>query len=176
MARKRSELGTKADTLIKRGVERGGTAESIARELRAQGLRGVSERTVGRRLRELRGARQAGRVKRKSVAETSTAVEIPPLPASPEAIPEGANLETLQRWLGMADQGGQQALARSDLATMGAMGRLVASLCEAIRKGTPAETPDPNDQPDMIAAAARARELLHHAVDKALGAVDKALE
>lgn len=176
MARKPNQLGDEADALIKTHMARGGSAESIAKALERSGVVGASRATVGRRMRELRGKVRAGRVTTKPastppplppepVVESEALVD-PPLPASAEEIPEGLSLALLYRLRAKAEAAGEEALARKDLATFGAMGRLVTAVSEAIRKATPPTPPDPNEQPDMLALAKQVRERLHELLDK----------
>ena len=182
MARKRTDHGSAVEARIAALAARGGTAETIAKALRTDGVKGVSARTIGRRLRELRGKVRVGRTTTRARAPKveleppelpapagSPPTADPPLPSSPDAIPEGLSLDMLHRLRAKADGAAQHALAQQDLATFAAMGRLVTGLSEAIRKATPPEKPDPEDSPDMIAAATRARETLHKLVDQAVG-------
>lgn len=176
MARKPNELGASANAKIKALMQRGGTAESIARELAAAGVKGASRATVGRRMRELRGNVRVGRVRAtKKTARApvepdlpveSDTLEDPPLPTNAEEIPEGLSLALLYRLRAKAEAAGEHALKRKDLATFGAMGRLVTAVSEAIRKATPPAPPDPNEHPDMLALAERVRKDLHELLDK----------
>lgn len=101
MARQKTELGAATEKRMKALLARGGTAESITKELRAAGLK-VSRATIGRRMRELRGAVRVGRVAKRPKevapesppAPPSAGTDIP-LPASPDAIPEGLSVEML---------------------------------------------------------------------------------
>jgi hypothetical protein len=172
MARPRTQLSASTNATIESMAATGGTAETITKALKARGVRGISRATVGRRLRELRGKVRVGRVGAKQSApppppESETA-DID-LPASPEEIPDGLSLDVLRALFRKADRAASEALSRKDLATFGAMGRLVTALSEAIRKATPPEKVDPNDHPDMLSAAKRAREKLHRLVDQAVG-------
>jgi hypothetical protein len=92
----------------------------------------------------------------------------PPLPDDPEEIPEGTDLQTLDWWLQLAARKGRAAERTENWPAMAQMGRLSAALFEAKRKATPPEVPDPNEHPDMVAAAKRAREQLHKLVESSV--------
>lgn len=177
MARPRTELGHAIEAKIGAMARAGKTAEEIAAQLKADGAKGVSRATIGRRLRELRGKVRVGRVatkKRSSSPRPPPSEPQPPsteleLPESPDQIPDDLSIDTLKKLFQKANNAADHALGKNDLATFGSMGRLVTALGEAIRKATPPEKPDVNDQPDMIAAAERARKKLHELVDRAVG-------
>lgn len=159
MARKRKELGPDTNAKICELLARGGTAGSIARALKASGV-AVSEATVGRRILELRGG--GGR----SSPVAGDAPVAPALPASPEEIPEGADPETLDYWINLAREMGEQAHEAKNLDGFGKMGRLAASLLDAKRKSAPLPKPNPNDNPDLVKATERARARLHKLIDQ----------
>ncbi len=172
MPRKKRAFSAKVEAQITTLMGAGGTAAAISKALLASGVKGASPATVGRRMRELRGDVRA--VAAGSRAELRAAYAAPepadsPMPTSPEAIPEGTALSQIERWLKRAEAMGKKAVAKGDLAGMGQMGRLTSALLEAKRKATPPEKDDPKDNPDMAAAAARARALLHKYIDQALG-------
>lgn len=96
--------------------------------------------------------------------------EAPPLPRDSDEIPEGTDLDTLDRWILVAERLGNIAEAEGNLQAVANFGRLSASLIEAKRKGTPMPVQDPNEAPDMLEAKQRAREKLHALVDQALRA------
>jgi hypothetical protein len=178
MPRVRTALGAKTEKKIAALMARGGTEKSIEKELRAAGITGVSASTIGRRMRELRGAVAPKRVRASSkptavYADPDAAPESSdgdnPLPKTPESIPEGTDVSQIDRWLKRAEFVGKTAAIKGDIAAIGQMGRLTSALLEARRKATPPEKPDPKDDPDMGAAAARARALLHKYIDQALG-------
>ncbi len=89
----------------------------------------------------------------------------PPLPESPDDIPEGTDLDTLDRWLLVAERNGRAAENEGNLQALAQMGRLSASLLEAKRKGAPLPTPDPNEHPDMVRLGAEVAERLLKALD-----------
>lgn len=183
MPRKRSELGANVDKRIAALMTRGWTAEAIAKELQAKGT-DVSTRTIGRRMRELRGDVAAPRASSSPTRREHYAMPDPASPAPPaseskddvdealpgaDEIPEEANLAQIERWLKRAEAMAQKAMALGDIAGMGQMGRLTSALLEAKRRATPPEKADPNDRPDMVAAAQRARDMLHRMIDQAIG-------
>lgn len=178
MGRKRSDLGPSVEKRIASLMARGGTAVSISKALAAAGKK-VSTRTIGRRMRELRGDVAPMRVSASTslrasyaapeASEPESEASDAPLPAAPEEIPEDTDLRQIERWLQRAEAMARKAVNLGDLAGMGQMGRLTSALLEAKRRATPPEKADPNDHPDMVAAAARAREMLHKMIDRAIG-------
>lgn len=80
MARKKTELGATVERRIEALAKRGGTAESIAKELKAAGVKGVSASTVSRRLREVRGRVRMKRVDAKRSSAPSSSTTTPPAP------------------------------------------------------------------------------------------------
>lgn len=159
MARKRTELGPAVETRIVALMRTGKTAEIIAAQLSADGV-SVSRATVGRRMKEL-----SGRVVEERAKVHVPAPPPPDLPASPEEIPEGASLTQLDGWIRQAESAINTAESEGDLALMGTLLRVAASLAETRRKATPPERQDPNDSPDMIAMAKQVGERLHKMVD-----------
>jgi hypothetical protein len=95
MGRKRIELGNNIDAQIRALAARGGTAQGIADALASSGVKGVSARTIGRRLREARGntAAPRGGQKRPTAGATSapaaSATVAPPEATAPAAHAEG---------------------------------------------------------------------------------------
>ena len=181
MARKRNDLGPAADAKIRSLMLRGGTARSIFEALRAAGVKGASERTIARRMKEARAGVNATRAKKfagtppraaaKSTRPPQRGKQPPPpenaepLPATEEEIAR-ADPATLDRWLQTATRMGDAAEALGDLDSLAKMGRLSVSLLEAKRKATPPPKEDPNDHPDMIAMGARVADQLHMLIDK----------
>ncbi len=153
MPRKQTKFSTQVLERMREGQRCGKSAGEIAAELKAAGVKGASKATVFRRLRDLQRA----------------AVTPPELPGSPDEIPEGADVETLDHWIAVAKTMGEQAQRDKNIAAIGAMGRLVATLLEHRRKAAPKHVDDPNDSLDMIAAAKKAREILHRYVARAVG-------
>lgn len=161
MPRKRTEIGARAEKKIAELIARGGTAQSIAKALRAAGVKGVSERTIGRRMKEVRGAAKAPRGSKAEAANAlregyaaaaagvKTGVDDGEDLPKPDEIPADAELVKINEWLARADTLGRAAFAKGDLEGMGKMGRLTSALLEAKRKATPPEKDDPNDSPEM---------------------------
>ncbi|MCL2777730.1 MAG: hypothetical protein FWD73_06970 [Polyangiaceae bacterium] len=169
MARKRTVYGPDVEAKIRSGLERGQPAEAIAKELTAAGVKGASRATIDRRMREMRGRTASPRLfLGRRVAASD--VPSPPLPESPEDIPSDADPDTIGRWIALAEQKGQDAANRGDLAGFGAMGRLAATLLEHRRKAAPPPRVDPNERPDMIAAKERARADFHRLIDRVANA------
>lgn len=166
MARKRTELGPDVEDRIAALTTRGGTAESIAADPIVSAA-GVSARTIGRRMRELRGSVSS----RAAVPETAPSPVSPPppppasVPTSPEDIPDNASLPELNDLLDRAKALLEEAETTKNLPLAGQMIRVCSQLAETIRKATPPEPPDPNASPDMMAKGRETRERLHKAVD-----------
>ena len=132
----------------------GETAESIARALGG----GVSGRTISRRMVEMRYG--AG-------AAPPEAPEAECLPVDPEAVPEDTSLATVDRWIARIEELARVAELHQDTARIGNLGRLMATLLEVKRKGTPPPRSDPNESPDMLAAKERARKAFYKLLDAA---------
>lgn len=92
----------------------------------------------------------------------------PPLPETEDDIPEGTDIDTLDRWIQVAERNGRAAENEGNLQALAQMGRLSASLLEAKRKGAPPVIPDPNDSPDMVALGAEVEARLLKMVDLVL--------
>lgn len=162
MPRKRSELGPGTEARIVALMRAGGTADSIAAQLGAEGVK-ASRATIGRRMQELKGKVSAARAERFQAAPP---VEAAPLPPSADDIPEGASLEMLDRWLATAKRMGEIAESEGDLDALATAGRLSVSLLEAKRKATPPTRPDPNDNPDMVKLGGEVAARLHKMIDQ----------
>ncbi len=167
MARRETKLGAAAEARIAEGVQRGERAEDVAAALGGV----VSLSTVGRRMRKLRGPLKAPRynaksatTRRRNKSATTTKVE-PPLPTTPEEIPEGASLPELTRLYARCETALAQAEKAENLPLVGQMIRVAAQLSETIRKATPPKQADPNDAPDMIALRAEAARMWHEMID-----------
>lgn len=163
MARKRLELTESQTARLADGVRRGETAEQVATALGG----GLGPRTVARRMRELRGpVAQSRGSSRRAEAPASTPVlasGASPMPAVDAAAlepPPGATREELHRLLGRAKAAIEEAERVGNLPLVGQMIRVTAMLSETIRKSTPAPTPNPEDDLDMIAARERGRKEL----------------
>jgi hypothetical protein len=83
-------------------------------------------------------------------AIADAAKNAPPHLESPDDIPEGTDMDTLDRWLQIAERNGRVANHEGNLPAVAQMGRLSTSLLEAKRKLAPIPTPDPNENPDMV--------------------------
>ena len=89
----------------------------------------------------------------------------PELPRTPDDIPEGATLPELQELMTRCKAALSSAEAEDNLPLVGQMIRVAASLAETIRKATPPERPDPNDNPDFQKLGAQVAERLHKMID-----------
>lgn len=150
MARKRIELGADVEAKIVSLMARGGTADSISKAL------GISMRTAGRRMQELRSRVSAVRLEKRKAIPLSPA----PLPESDEEVPEDTPLEQIGVWLKMAKEEADAARLAGETENMVKTLRLASTLLALQQKATPVAPPDPNDNPDMVAAAVRVRKRL----------------
>lgn len=166
MARKRKELGAEGERRLVELARAGGTAEGIAASLRAMGLT-VSRSTVGARMAELKGKVKGGRRAMPRGGAAKASGEEPPLPPSPDAIPEGADPGTIDRWIKRAEELAEIASNAGEVDGFVKMGRLSTALLEHKRKATPPPAPDPNESPDMVALAADVARRLHTMIDQA---------
>lgn len=181
MARKRIGLTAAQEAKLEAMARSGATLESITKALRRAGA-DISPATVSRRVREIKGKPNAGEAPRArpipspletpppAVAKRARAkpaeVPPPPLPASPDDIPENADPSVLDAWLEETRELATQARNEGELDGFAKMGRLAAALLEHKRKAAPPPKQDPNEDPDMVALAARVAKRLHDYVDK----------
>lgn len=165
MGRKRINLGPDAEARIAVMMARGDNAEAIAKSV------GASQRTVERRMTELRGAVATARADSRS-ARRPPQRAVPRLPLAPPtaggdaddvdvAIPDGSTVEEIDRWLRVAEEEAKLAAGDEDPDNHIKWVRIVTSLIEAKRKAKPIPKVDPNDRPDMVEAAARVRKRWH---------------
>jgi hypothetical protein len=167
MARKPNPLSQDHEQRLITLMKAGRTAAQIADALAAEGVKGLSRATVGRRMRELRGPTRLT-PPAASKAPRAEPVEAP-LPSSPDAIPEGTDLEQIERWLETAERNARAAEADGNLAGLGAMGRLAKGLLEAKVKARPTPPPDPNQNPDMQKLGADVSVRFLKLIDEAAG-------
>lgn len=163
MGRNRQELTAAEEAHLMALMTKGETVARATASLKAMGAK-TSTATVARRMREL-----ASKVREARVSVVPPPASVPDLPESEEEIPEGIDLGTYDRWIAKAETMAKQAELDKNLVELGKAGRLVVMLLDAKRKATPPAPPDPNERPDMIAAAQRARDALHKLVDSAVG-------
>lgn len=161
MARKRKNID--ADRLIAL-MRAGRTAEQIAGVLAGEGVP-VSRATITRRMRELRGKVNAGR------AASRPAPIVAPAAADdvPDEVPEGTELAIVDKWIPKVEAAAEAAEAEGDLQAFASLTAKLVTLLEHKRKAAPPPKADPNEHPDMVAAAERAREKLHALIDSATG-------
>jgi hypothetical protein len=154
MGRKRIELGAEAEAQIAARMKRGQSAQTIAKAIGG----GVSYRTVARRMRELKG--------KEPPKESKPVVE--DVADVPEEIPEGVDLGTVEKWIPRIERAAESAEADGDFTAMSSLMAKLVALLEHKRKATPIPKPDPNDNPDMIAAKERARKEFHRLIEHSL--------
>lgn len=175
MGRNRIDHGSDGQARIAMLVAAGHGPERIAAEL------GVSETTAKRRMREVRPAVTAVKAESRNArreAVRAARPQSPPTsgPRMPSArgedeveIPEGSSLEEIDYWLKLAKDEAAAAVDDEDPDNRIKWVRLAASLLEARRKVAPIPKADPNEHPDFVAAAARARQRMHELIDRAAG-------
>lgn len=181
MPRKRKQLGDEVTERIAALTKQGKSVDAIVKQLRADGVEGISRATVGRRIVEQRAGVKKSRAAAiasstkssepktpKSARASAEPAEDVPLPSSPDEIPADADVATLDAMLRKAEQMAEMAFADGDLEGFGRMGRLVPAIVAAKLKATPARPLDPNENPDMIAARDHARQMFHNLIDKVL--------
>jgi hypothetical protein len=156
-------MGNDADARIVASMVRGESAAVVARTL------GCSLATAKRRMAELRKGVPAARAEKRA---TAPSVSLPStrakLPDPDGEIPEGTTLEQIGEWLKLAkdeiDAAGK--IPGSEPETIAKMVRLAATLLALQVKATPPAKPDPNDNPDFMAAAERVRKRWHDLLEK----------
>lgn len=189
MARKRIELSTAAEDLIRAMMAKGGTVAEVTEALRAGPAPDAASATIGRRMAEMRDEVQKARVARRGattgvvkvigqadpehngtyITPTPVAVEPEPaMPTTPEEIPEGTSLETYDLWIARAERMADDAEAEGNLKEVANAGRLVGFFMSEKRKATPKPVPDPNDSPDFVALGAEVEARLLKMVDLVL--------
>jgi hypothetical protein len=126
--------------------------DAIAAEL------GTSRATAARRMRALKpGVGAVRRASRAAAAPAPVAKKAAPLPEPDEEIAESTSLEQIGEWLRMAKDEAEAARSAGDVDNLGKMLRIASTLLALQQKHTPVAPPDPNDNPDFIAAAERAK-------------------
>lgn len=149
MARKRNELGASTEARIVALMKAGGTAESIAAQLGAEGVT-ASRATIGRRMQELRGQVNAGRAERAAVIGGE--VTMP----SPESIPDGTPVEEVDGYITRLNTQAMVAEADGDIDSFTKCLRMIKDYMTVKIRLTPPRKPDRNDEPDTIAEGAAA--------------------
>lgn len=94
----------------------------------------------------------------------------PPAETVPELdgeVLEGADIGTVEKYIGLVDKAIKDAQGKGDFAAMSSLMTKMVALLEHKRKAAPPPPPDPNANPDFIEAARRARERLHHLITTA---------
>lgn len=100
------------------------------------------------------------------------AAEPPAPPVAPvvdEPPPADADVSTLRRWMVRLEALANAAEADGNLQAFTNLQRAMRDTWDRIRKAEPPAREDPNEAPDMVAAANRARTKLHEMLDRALG-------
>lgn len=169
MAKKRIELGPEAEAIITARMARGDSLDEICKDYK------VSRATIARRMRELRGKVPAAKA---ALLAESRKKRAAPAPARPTGVEEGdspamdlsldSTLREIDAQLEVAKQKAEEASALGNAEEHATYMRMVIALLEARRKATPAPKIDPNESPDMIAAAEAARTRLFGIAEKLL--------
>jgi hypothetical protein len=153
MARKRKTIDGDRIVALMRG---GRTAEKIAEVLAAEGVH-VSRATITRRMRELKGKANAGR----AAARVTPPAQVDEVP---DVVPDGTELAIVDKWIPKVEAAAEAAEAEGDLTAFASLTAKLVTLLEHRRKAAPPPRADPNESPDMVAAAKRAREMLHRLI------------
>jgi len=160
MARKPKHLDD--DRIVALSVV-GWKPERIAREL------GENTRTISRRVNSLAAKINAARVPKATKAQPAPPADPTqdgPLP-QPEEVEAVDSVSDLDTWLAIAQRQAKAAEGRGDVENLSKYVRLATMIMDQKRKLAPPPKQDPNEQPDMVAAAKRAREMLHALIDSA---------
>ena len=156
MGRTPTDLGPDADARIRARMARGESPKKIHAALQADGLPGVSERTIARRMAALRSEVNAGRsVSKRPVAPPARPKAGPPLPATPEDIPADASLDLLEHYRSIARSSVEAASDEGDLKLVAQLINMAGAVEDRITRRTPRPVEDINDQPDMVRLGAQ---------------------
>ncbi len=159
MGRSRIEIGAEAEERIVALLTRGVAASAIAAEL------GISAATAKRRIRELKGKVPAARAAALAAVTPPAETQAPADGGEEIEVPAGATLEQIDHWLEVAKKKANEAATLGDPDAHLSYMRMVIALLEARRKSAPIPKADPNENPDLVEAAARVRERWHRLAD-----------
>jgi hypothetical protein len=172
MARKRGNWGPKGEEILADGAKRGLGAPEIASLLAAAGVKGASQATVQRRLRDHLGARRSSKssavAKAVPMASPIPSVVLDAVPSDPEDMAEATPAE-LDWWLAEVKEAFEQAKIDGNTAAQASLAARATALLEAKRKSAPPEVVDPNDALDIREAAARGRALFFSTLENLIG-------
>jgi len=130
-------------------MRRGMTVEEIARHF------GVSKSTAHSRVTAMR----AGSLPMPVTPAPAVAADVP------DDVPDGASLELVDKWIAKLEAAGEVAESEGDLKTFATLAAKLVTLLEHRRKAAPPPVADPNEHPDMVEAAKRARKRLHDLIE-----------
>lgn len=171
MARNRITFPKTALAKMQRMMKAGATALQIAKALAGDDVE-ASAATVGRWMREQRGARRATKlaVRARGAKAASSPAEPRPTPATEEP-PSDNKARTPKERLDLLIARAEKHLAiaetEQNAAALSSLMRVQVGLLKEIRMVARETPPDPSEAPDFVAAAKRARERLHKYVDVA---------
>ncbi len=97
----------------------------------------------------------------------------PTAPAEGEGDAGGTPIDRLSRSLAALEQAAQLAASDKDVARMVQVERAVGDITNLIERLRPPPPVDPNTNPDMVAAAKEAREMLFGTLDRILAETQK---
>ncbi len=86
---------------------------------------------------------------------------------TPDEIPEGVDVGTVDKWIRKIERAAETAEQAREFNAMSSLMTKLTALLEHKRKAAPPAPPDPNQNPDFVEAARRARERLHKLIDTA---------
>lgn len=142
---------------------------TIAQDFRARGIQ-VSPVTISRRVRELRGKTPRKRPLPRGASAAAPSPPSPPAappsdpPDDPAPAPDysaDSTIREIDTHLEVAKEKAAAAAAIGNADEHATYMRMIVQLLEARRKAAPAPKIDPNENPDMIAEAARARKMFY---------------
>lgn len=169
MARKRTNLGADADAQILARMKRGESPKKIHEAFAAGGGPVVSERTIARRMAELRPEVKAARASKRRAPESAPAPALgPPLPETPDEIPSDASLELLEHYRTLAKEAIDTASDLGDLKLLAQLINTAGAVEDRIQRRQPRPAEDINDQPDMVALGKLVEERFVKMVDMVL--------
>jgi hypothetical protein len=155
MARPQIDLGRTIEAEIRIRAARGENARTIAEALGQPKL----QQTINRRIKKLAGqpAKRAA-----EPAKTTSPEDVP------DNVPENTPTEDLDRWLAAVEKGLSRAEADGNLSALASLAAKATALMALRHKSAPLPKPDPNDNPDYVAAKEKARARFLALIDDAI--------
>jgi transposase-like protein len=146
MGRKRTPIDAEE---LRGMMRRGLTVEEIAKHF------GVAKSTAHSRVQAMKQGTGPRPVTPAAPASVPRVDEVPDVP------PDDAPLELVNKWIAKVEAAAEAAESEGDLKTFATIAAKLVTLLEHRRKAAPPPVADPNEHPDMVEAAKRARKRLH---------------